>query len=61
MKVYHAPITCAKEMKTSEILKHVEELMLYALFQDKRENKKTERIIIIIIIIIIYFIKLFSN
>ena len=38
---------------------HVVELMLYALFQDKRENKKTERIIIIIIII--YFIKLFSN
>ena len=37
---------------------HVVELMLYALFQDKRENKKTERIIIIIII---YFIKLFSN
>ena len=36
---------------------HVVELMLYALFQDKRENKKTERIIIIII----YFIKLFSN
>ena len=36
---------------------HVVELMLYALFQNKRENKKAERIIIIII----YFIKLFSN
>ena len=45
---------------------HVVELMLYALFQDKRENKRTDRIliliiIIIIIIIIIYFIKLFPN
>ena len=36
---------------------HVVELMLYALFQDKRENEQTKRIIITII----YFIKLFSN
>ena len=40
VKMYHAPKKMCKRNEDKRDI-HVVELMLYALFQDKRENKKT--------------------